>query len=107
MKSLTDKLNKVIAIIQNKKTLSSLSEEEVKIIEKGLQKKQEKASENKVEKTVEVEKNKLDNNQNKTLKSIYGITRAYLDITSDYADSIVTDLHTIEKEIDALSKQHK
>ncbi|WP_276711322.1 hypothetical protein [Prevotella pallens] len=45
-----------------------------------------------------------DNNQNKTLKSIYGITRAYLDITSDYADPIVTDLHTIEKEIDALSK---
>ena len=51
--------------IQNKKTLSSLSEDEVKIIEKGLQKKQEKASENKVDKTVEVEKNKLDNNQNK------------------------------------------
>ena len=55
--------------IQNKKTLSSLSEEEVKIIEKGLQKKQEKASENKVEKTVEVEKNKLDNNQNKKFEN--------------------------------------
>jgi len=55
--------------IQNKKTLSSLSEDEVKIIEKGLQKKQEKASENKVEKTVEVEKNKLDNNQNKKFEN--------------------------------------
>ena len=55
--------------IQNKKTLSSLSEDEVKIIEKGLQKKQEKASENKVDKTVEVEKNKLDNNQNKKFEN--------------------------------------
>ena len=55
--------------IQNKKTLSSLSEDEVKIIEKGLQKKQEKASENKVEKTVEVEKNKLDNNRNKKFEN--------------------------------------
>ena len=55
--------------IQNKKTLSSLSEDEVKIIEKGLQKKQEKASENKVEKTVEVEKNKLDNNRNKKIEN--------------------------------------
>ena len=55
--------------IQNKKTLSSLSEDEVKIIEKGLQKKQEKASENKVEKTVEVEKNKLDKNQNKKFEN--------------------------------------
>ena len=55
--------------IQNKKTLSSLSEDEVKIIEKGLQKKQEKASENKVEKTVEVKKNKLDNNQNKKFEN--------------------------------------
>ena len=55
--------------IQNKKTLSSLSEDEVKIIEKGLQEKQEKASENKVEKTVEVEKNKLDNNQNKKFEN--------------------------------------
>ena len=55
--------------IQNKKTLSSLSEDEVKIIEKGLQKKQEKASENKVDKAVEVEKNKLDNNQNKKFEN--------------------------------------
>ena len=55
--------------IQNKKILSSLSEDEVKIIEKGLQKKQEKASENKVDKTVEVEKNKLDNNQNKKFEN--------------------------------------
>ena len=55
--------------IQNKKTLSSLSEDEVKIIEKGLQKKQEKASENKVNKAVEVEKNKLDNNQNKKFEN--------------------------------------
>ena len=55
--------------IQNKKTLSSLSEDEVKIIEKGLQKKQEKDSENKVEKTVEVEKNKLDNNRNKKFEN--------------------------------------
>ena len=55
--------------IQNKKTLSSLSEDEVKIIEKGLQKKKEKASENKVDKTVEVEKNKLDNNQNKKFEN--------------------------------------
>ena len=55
--------------IQNKKTLSSLSDDEVKIIEKGLQKKQEKASENKVVKTVEVEKNKLDNNQNKKFEN--------------------------------------
>ena len=55
--------------IQNKKTLSSLSEDEVKIIEKGLQKKQEKASENKVNKTVEVEKKELDNNQNKKFEN--------------------------------------
>ena len=55
--------------IQNKKTLSSLSEDEVKIIEKGLQKKQEKASENKVDKTVEVEKKELDNNQNKKFEN--------------------------------------
>ena len=55
--------------IQNKKTLSSLSDDEVKIIEKGLQKKQEKASENKVAKTVEVEKNKLNDKQNRKFEN--------------------------------------
>ena len=55
--------------IQNKKTLSSLSDDEVKIIEKGLQKKQEKASENKVAKTVEVEKSKLNDKQNRKFEN--------------------------------------
>lgn len=85
MKSLTDKLNKVIAILENRLS----GEPKLSLIISRLKRTRELLS---------------DNNQNKTLKSIYGITRAYLDITSDYADSIVTDLHTIEKEIDALSK---
>lgn len=85
MKSLTDKLNKVIAILENRLS----GEPKLSLIISRLKRTRELL---------------LDNNQNRTLKSIYGITRAYLDITSDYADPIVTDLHTIEKEIDALSK---
>lgn len=78
-------LNKVIAILENRLS----GEPKLSLIISRLKRTRELL---------------LDNNQNKTLKSIYGITRAYLDITSDYADPIVTDLHTIEKEIDALSK---
>ena len=45
-----------------------------------------------------------DNCQSLTLNPINGITRAYLDIVSDYEDPITNDLYSLEKEISALIK---
>ena len=39
-----------------------------------------------------------------TLNPINGITRAYLDIFSDYDDPIINDLYSLEKEINAIIK---
>ena len=39
-----------------------------------------------------------------TLNPINGITRAYLDIFSDYEDPIINDLYFLEKEINAIIK---
>ena len=45
-----------------------------------------------------------DNCQRQTLNPIKGITRAYLDIVSDYEDPIINDLYFLEKELSAIIK---
>ncbi|QUB86239.1 hypothetical protein J5A51_00915 [Prevotella fusca JCM 17724] len=45
-----------------------------------------------------------DNIRSLTLNPINGITRAYLDIFSDYEDPIINDLYFLEKEINAIIK---
>ena len=46
----------------------------------------------------------LDNNRSLTFNPINGITRASLDIFSDYDDPIINDLYSLEKEINAIIK---
>ncbi|AKU70247.1 hypothetical protein [Prevotella fusca] len=85
MEKIKNKLDKVIVDLKNRQSI----EPKLDLIISRLEKTKSLLS---------------DNIRSLTLNPINGITRAYLDIFSDYEDPIINDLYFLEKEINAIIK---